>query len=78
MNHDHLADLDHFLDLAEQGRKPGSSSGEYACFKLAEAVTEHALVLDPTATTGLRAFVLLAQSRPSECRNLFGGLAATR
>ncbi|MEM8739768.1 MAG: hypothetical protein AAGG38_15005 [Planctomycetota bacterium] len=78
MNDDDLKALDRFLDLAETGRRQGCSSGEYACLKLAEAVTEHAIVLDPTATKGLRAFVLLAQRRFSECRDLFGGLAATR
>jgi hypothetical protein len=70
--------LDHFLDLAMQGREQGCSSGEWAALQLAQAVSEYAPRLDDEATRGLQTFLGCARREPGTCRSLFGGLAAMR
>lgn len=60
----------HFLDLAEQGKRRGSSGGEKRAKRLADAVVEDVPGLDASAVAGLLEFVRLAASMPSKARDL--------
>lgn len=56
--------LDHFLDLAYQGRRIGASGGEKAARKMALAMLDHGLRLDGLAVEGLVEFIRAAIELP--------------
>ena len=64
--------LDHFIDLAFQGRRDGSSGGEKRARRIALALLENLPGLDASAIHGLKLFADLVQRQPETLRRLIG------
>jgi len=67
-----MKNLKRFLDLARQGRQPGSSGGERRAARLAHQVAEDVPGLDQGAVAGLLELVSLAHRNPSTAGDLVG------
>lgn len=64
--------LAHFIDLAINGQRPGSSTGEKRSARLAQCVLENIPCLDGAAIEGLTQFIELAKYAPESARRLIG------
>lgn len=64
--------LEHFVDLAFQGRRAGSSGGEKRCRKIALCILENAPGLDGSAIAGLKRFIDSALRAPETARKVIG------
>jgi len=67
-----VKNLKRFLELARQGRQPGSSGGERRAARLAHQVAEDVPGLDQGAVDGLLELVSLAHRNPSTAGDLVG------
>lgn len=59
------ADLDHFLDLAANGRHHGCSTSEGRAHELAHAIIANASGLDSSALRGMAEFARFAAEYPN-------------
>lgn len=69
-NPGHSRQLEHFINCARQGRRPGCSTGERAARKLALAILAHAIGLDDSACAGAAEFLQRAPLAPNAAREL--------
>jgi hypothetical protein len=69
---EHSPELNHFLDLAKQGKHPGCSTGELGACELADRLAKYLPYLDGQATTGLAEFAQLCITHPGTARELIG------
>ena len=62
--------LQHFLELAKQGRRKGASGGEKRAAKLCRAVLDNVPGLDASGVAGLLEFVRTAARQPDTARQI--------
>lgn len=64
-----MKSLDHFIDLALQGKRPGSSGGEKRARRLARCILDNVPGLDDSAINGMIEFIRAAQLQPETARS---------
>lgn len=74
MNRTEKQSIDHFLDLAHQGRvNSGCSTGERNAYRLAQALLEYGPGLDDEAINGFYLFLQYAVRNPMSAKALIEG-----
>jgi len=64
--------MEYFIRLVNAGKRPGSSSGERACFLMALAAIDFVPGLDEQALQGLRYFIRCCHVSPNTAQTLVG------